>query len=184
MRLEPVIGVLAGCGGAGASTLAAVLAATLGERDGHAYLIDCDPLGGGIDVLLGRERAPGPRWDQVRLRGGSLDPATLRESLPRWGRVSFLAADSARPIDPAALDQVVTAAAAMSPVLLDLSRSRSAARRTALERCDQVLLVTAAEVRAVTATALVAAALDPARSHVVVRGSSRNLPAQHIGDLL
>jgi secretion/DNA translocation related CpaE-like protein len=184
MRLNPVIGVLAGCGGAGASVLAAVLAGLLAERDGHAFLIDCDPFGGGIDVLLGCERQPGPRWGQVRLRGGPLDPVTLRQSLPRWQRVSFLAADSAQPLDPDAVDQLIGAAASMSPVLLDLPRQLSAAGRVALDRCQQVVLVTAAEVRAVTASALVAARLDRDRGHLVVRGSSRSLPPEQIGELL
>src|SRR5437879_9450609 len=86
MDSGPVIGVLSGCGGAGASVLAAVLAAAA-ER---CMLIDCDHLGGGIDVLLGCERVPGPRWRHVRLRGGELDPSVLLDGLPRWRDVSFL----------------------------------------------------------------------------------------------
>ena len=83
----PVIGVSSGCGGAGASVFAAVLAAC---ADPPALLLDADPTGGGLDVLLGCEQLPGPRWPDLRLRGGTLDPAGLLAALPRWGPVAFL----------------------------------------------------------------------------------------------
>jgi secretion/DNA translocation related CpaE-like protein len=180
MRVHPVIGVASGCGGAGASVLAAVLAGCAADRAGHAFLIDCDPSGGGIDVLLGCEQQPGPRWAQVRLRGGPLDPATLRDGLPRWRAVSFLAADSPRPLDPVAVARVLDSAAAVSPVLVDLPRSGSGR----LVDCDRIVLVTAAEVRAVTATAMLAPGYQPDRTTVVVRGSSRSLPPGHLAELL
>ena len=184
MSVRPVVGVLAGCGGAGASLFAAVLAGCAAERDGHAFLIDCDPPAGGIDVLLGCERLPGPRWGQVRLAGGVLDPGVLLESLPRWQQVSFLAADSAAPLDPTAVGLVLAAASSVSAVVVDLPRTPSEAVRAAMRCCDLVVLVTVAEVRAVTAGAMVAAGLDPKRAAVLVRGSSRSLPPRHIGQLL
>ncbi len=178
-----MIGVLSGCGGAGASTFAAILAGCAASRAGHAFLLDCDPLGGGIDVLLGCEQLTGPRWSQVRLRGGSLDPAVLRESLPCWHGVSFLSTDSAAPPDPDAVHQVAAAGASVSPVLLDLPRSQPS-QLAAAQLCDRIVLVTAAEVRAVTATATLAAGCEPARTSVVVRGSSRSLPPWQIAELL
>jgi secretion/DNA translocation related CpaE-like protein len=184
MSVRPMVGVLAGCGGAGASLFAAVLAGCAAERDGHAFLIDCDPPGGGIDVLLGCERLPGPRWGQVRLAGGVLDPGVLLDSLPRWQQVSFLAADSAAPLDPAAVEPVLEAASSVSTVVVDLPRTPSDAVRAAMRRCDLLVLVTVAEVRAVTAAAMVAAGLDPRRTAVLVRGVSRSLPPRHIGELL
>ena len=45
-------------------------------------------------------------------------------------------------------------------------------------------VVTPAEVRGVTATAVLAPGLDPERGGLVVRGASRSLPAGHIGELL
>lgn len=179
-----MIGVLSGCGGAGASVFAAVLAGCAAERAGHSFLIDCDPPGGGIDVLLGCEQLSGPRWAQVRLRGGELDPEVLHEALPRWNLVSFLAADTAAALDAAAVTAVIGAAASMSPVLLDLPRAPTEAGRAAADRCDRLVLVTVAEVRALTATAMVAAGLDPDRTSVLVRGSSRSLPPAQIGSLL
>ena len=179
MSAEPVIGVLSGCGGAGASTFAAVLA---GCAAPPAFLLDCDPLGGGIDVLLGCEQLPGPRWGQVRLRGGPLDPQVLLTGLPRWHHVRFLAADS--PPADAAVGTVIEAAAMVAPTVLDLPRASSPVRTAALRRCDLVVLVTPAEVRAVTATAMIAPGLDPARTVLVIRGSSRELRAGQIAELL
>jgi hypothetical protein len=53
-----------------------------------------------------------------------------------------------------------------------------------LARCELVVLVTVAEVRAVTAAALVAAGLDSSRTVLAVRGTSRSLPRPRIGQLL
>lgn len=189
MGVHPVIGVVSGCGGGGASVLAATLAGCAGEPRsggglGRAFLIDCDPLGGGIDVLLGCEQVPGPRWGQVRLRGGFLDPAVLLDTLPRWGRVRFLAADTPDGPGPESLAGVIAAAASVAPVVLDLPRWPSAVRTVALHRCDHVVLVTPAEVRAVTSSAVVSAGLDDRITGVAVRGVSRSLPAGRIGVLL
>jgi secretion/DNA translocation related CpaE-like protein len=181
MGTEPVIGVLSGCGGAGASTFAAVLAGSVGRP---AFLLDCDPLGGGIDVLLGCEREAGPRWAQVRVRGGPLDPQLLLTGLPRWHEVRFLAADSQQSLTEAAVIAVVDAAASVAPTVLDLPRAGSAARSAALRRCDLVVLVTSAEVRGLTAAAMIAPGLDERRTVLVVRGPSRTLPARQIAALL
>ncbi len=178
---EPVIGVLAGCGGAGASTFAAVLAGCAGPP---AFLLDCDPLGGGIDVLLGCEQAAGPRWGQVRLRGGPLDPQVLLTGLPCWEQVRFLAADSQQSLPESAVATVVDAAAEAAPTVLDLPRAGSPMRSAALERCDLVVLVTQAEVRAATAAAMIAPALAERRTALVVRGGSRGLPAARLATLL
>lgn len=189
MTAHPTISVLAGCGGAGASVFAAVLASCAAapagaSRAGQAFLIDCDPVGGGLDVLLGCERQAGSRWSQVRLRGGGLDPAVLRDCLPRWHQVSVLAVDAPNALDPAALTQLVDAAALAGPVILDLARWPSPIRAAALSRCELTILLTPAEVRAVTASAAVAAELDPARTALVIRGSAPSLPVERIGALL
>src|SRR6185312_4996474 len=184
MRAHPVIGVLAGCGGAGASVFAAVLAGQAAQQDRHSFLIDCDPVGGGLDVLLGCEQLPGPRWGQVRLAGAALDPAVLVDSLPRWQQVSFLSPDSGRPPDPVPVASVLQAARTVSTVVIDLPRAPSELRRVALRACDLVVLVMVAELRALTATALVASGLDPGRTLVLVRGSARSLSPGRIGELL
>lgn len=176
--------MLAGCGGAGASVFAAVLAGSAAARTGQAFLLDCDPVGGGIDVLLGCERAAGSRWSQVRLRGGGLDPSVLRDCLPSWHQVSVLAVDDPDALDPAAVGPIADAAGLAGPVVLDLARWPSPIREAALGCCDLTVLLTPAEVRAVAASAAVAAGLDPVRTALVVRGSAASLPAGRIGGLL
>jgi secretion/DNA translocation related CpaE-like protein len=184
----PVVGVVSGCGGAGASVFSAVLAG-VAALWGVAFLVDCDPLGGGIDVLLGCEQTAGARWKQVQVRGGELDPELLRDGLPTWGGVSFLAADSPIPLDPLAVGSVMSAAAKVGPVVLDLPRWSTDARLPALEACDLVVLVTPAEVRAVTSSSVVLAGLAAdgvplPRVAVAVRGTSRVLAPSRISSLL
>jgi secretion/DNA translocation related CpaE-like protein len=178
-----VIGVLAGCGGAGASVFAAVLAGCAAAA-GPSLLVDCDAMGGGIDVLLGCEQVPGPRWRQVRLGGGDLDSGVLLGSLPRWEDACFLAADDTAELDPDTVRTVVEAGAQQATVVLDLPRWPSKLRATALACCDRILLVVPAEVRAVTAAAFLASGLPPDRTAVAVRGVCRSLPADRIGSLL
>ena len=124
-----VVGVLGGSGGVGASTFAAALATSAGR----SVLVDTDPVGGGIDVLLGIEAVPGARWSGLQVDGGRLDPHLLDEGLPRWRDVRVLAADVA----PAAqaVRQVVSAAAELGVVVVDLPREPGPLRSAALECC-------------------------------------------------
>ncbi len=62
----PLVAVVGGRGGAGASVLATALALTAARRDLEVTLLDLDPLGGGLDLLLGAEAAPGLRWGDLR----------------------------------------------------------------------------------------------------------------------
>ena len=84
----PVIAVTAGRGGAGASVFAVALAQTADE----ALLIDLDPFGGGIDLLVGSESATGLRWPDLSVLGGRLNWTAVRDALPRQHRVSVLSA--------------------------------------------------------------------------------------------
>ena len=61
-----LLAVVGGAGGAGASTVAAGLcfAAALSGR--RALLLDCDPIGGGIDLLVGAERIDGSALAPIR----------------------------------------------------------------------------------------------------------------------
>src|ERR1700712_2384644 len=58
------IGVIGGSGGAGATVFAAALAG-LASATGPTLLLDADPLGAGIDRVLGLESAAGIRWDAM-----------------------------------------------------------------------------------------------------------------------
>ena len=145
---RPVIGVVGGSGGAGASTFAAVLAATAAAGDGAGVLVDLDPAAGGLDVLLGIEDVPGARWSGLRLGGGRLDPAVLVDGLPGWSSVAVLSADTLP--EPEAVSQVLAVARAVAPVVVDLGRWDSPARAAAVEQCSLTVLVCRADVRSVT----------------------------------
>lgn len=164
---DVVIGVVGGSGGVGASSFAAVIASAALP----AVLIDVDPVGGGVDVLLGIEAVPGARWSGLRLDGGRLDPALLADGLPRWRDVAVLAADGDGPTPAAAL-QVIEAAARLGTVVLDLPRGPSPLRAASLRRCMLCVVVAAAEVREVAAARAVLRSVAGVAVGVVVRRGS------------
>ena len=84
-----LIGVLGGSGGAGATTLACAIGQTA-SRSGDAVVVDCDPLGPGIDRVLGLEAHDGFRWDALCQTTGRLSARSLREALPRRGPLGVL----------------------------------------------------------------------------------------------
>jgi secretion/DNA translocation related CpaE-like protein len=172
-----VVGVIGGRGGAGASTLACALAVT-GDRAGRrTTLVDADPLGGGIDLLLGGEDTGGLRWPELTGASGRVDGAALREALPRVGELAVLSWDrgDALAIPPAAMTAVLDAAARASDlVVVDLPRHDDPAAEVVLPRLDATLLVVPAEVRATAAAARVCARVTGRCRdlQLVVRGPS------------
>jgi secretion/DNA translocation related CpaE-like protein len=178
----PIVGVVGGCGGTGASTFACVLAATA-VSEAPAVLVDLDPVAGGIDVLLGIEAVPGARWSGLRLSGGRLDPGVLAEGLPQWASVAVLSADVMPEADVVA--QALDVASRAAPVIVDLGRWDNAARRVALERCGLVVLLCGSDVRSVTGARAVALSLGDQPVGVVVVRAGRDLaPASRIAELV
>lgn len=88
-RRAPVIGVVGGSGGAGASTLAAALTQSA-AAEGTALLVDLDPNGPGGALLLGVGGERDVGWEALAERGGRMAGHALREALPRRGGVSVL----------------------------------------------------------------------------------------------
>jgi hypothetical protein len=171
--VAPVIGVVGGSGGVGASTLAAGLArlAANGESAARAVLVEVDPTSGGIDVLLGTEGVPGPRWSGLRLAGGRLEAAALAEGLPTWSSVAFVAADVTPSAD--AVAQLLPVARRVGPVVVDLPRWPASARSAALTRCDLVVLITGSDVASIAGARSVAAGLGTGmRTALIVRGGA------------
>lgn len=174
----PVVAVLAGRGGAGAS----VFAATLAQMAPESLLIDGDPWGGGIDLVLGSETEPGLRWPDLSLAGGRLSYAALRDALPRRHGVSVLSGSrvlsgvvSSNEISAAALGAVIDAGSrAGVPVVCDVARRPTPASETAVVVADLVVLITTADVRSCAATAATAqwASAGNPNTGVVVRGPS------------
>ncbi|MFI0897170.1 septum site-determining protein Ssd [Streptomyces sp. NPDC020983] len=169
------VGVVGGRGGAGASTLACALAVTSARAGRRTMLIDGDPLGGGLDILVGAERSRGLRWPALADSRGRVNSGVLEESLPRLDALSVLSWDRG--------DSVVIPAPAMRSVLgaarrrgglvvVDLPRRVDEAVAETLAQIDIGLLVVPAELRAVAAAARVAAAFTLVLKdlRVVVRG--------------
>lgn len=80
-RLVAVVGAVGGCG---VSTLAAALAVRAASTT-RTLLVECDPGGTGIDLLLGVESEPGLRVDDVRSVLGGPDPDALWAAVPVAG---------------------------------------------------------------------------------------------------
>lgn len=169
------IAVMGGRGGAGASVLAATLASSAARRGLRTLLVDGDPLGGGIDLVLGAERAPGARWSDYSERRGRLNSTALHDSLPACAGLAILSwhRGAVDPVAPETMRSVLDAAArGFDLVVVDLPRQLTDASAEALAAADMTLIVVPAEVRAAVAADRVA---DQARRYtrdlrLVVRG--------------
>lgn len=170
-----VVAVLGGRGGAGASVLAGALAVTAARAGRRTLLVDADPLGGGLDLILGWEGLDGLRWPGLASTDGQLDPLALVGSLPQRGDLVMVSFDRGEPLPlPAAAMAAVLDAGrrARDLVVVDLPRGLDDAAVAALQGADHTLLVVPAELRATAAATQVAkaAALHCASLSVVVRG--------------
>ncbi len=179
-----VVAVVGGCGGAGASSLAVAIA----QAAGDALVVDLDPWGGGIDLLVGGESAPGLRWPDLVLEGGRLNWSAVREALPRHRGISVLSGTrhgyelSAAPVD-AVVDAGRRGGVA---VVCDLPRRLTDATQAALDAADLVVVVSRCDVRACAATAAmvpVLAAANPSLGLVVRGPSPGGLGAREIADI-
>ena len=169
------VAVLGAVGGVGASTFAAALAWVAG-----GLLVDLDPVGGGVDVLLGIEHTPGARWSGLRLGGGTLDPALLAGGLPAWRGVRVLAADRSPPVD--AVAPVCASGAERGTVVADLPRVPCELREAAVAVADVVLVLARCTVRSLAAARAVVPTLDaPATGLVLRRGE---VPLAEVRDAL
>jgi len=174
----PVVAVLAGRGGAGASVFATALAQVAAE----SLLIDGDPWGGGLDLVLGTETDSGLRWPDLSSAGGRLSYPALKDALPGYHGVSLLSCSRAFSGDPAGnnissppLAAVIDAGSrAGVTVVCDVARQPTPAAETALAAADLVLLITTADVRSCAASAATAqwASAGNPNIAVLVRGPS------------
>ncbi|KUH39872.1 MULTISPECIES: septum site-determining protein Ssd [Streptomyces] len=174
-RQALTVGVIGGRGGAGASTLACALAVAAARGGRRTMLVDGDPLGGGLDVLLGGERERGLRWPDFAASQGRVAGAALEESLPSLHGLRLLSWDRGETVavPPEAMRSVLAAARRCGGVVVvDLPRRVDDATVEALAQLDMGLLVVPGELRAVAAARRVAAmagmVLDDLR--LVVRG--------------
>ncbi|BET48649.1 septum formation initiator [Kitasatospora aureofaciens] len=156
------VGVIGGRGGAGASTLACALAVTSAREGLRSLLVDADPMGGGLDVLLGGETADGLRWPAFAASRGRVGGGALEESLPELHSLRVLSWDRGDCVAvPAPAVRAVLAAARRrgGTVVVDLPRRVDDGVAEALAQLDIGILVVPAELRAVAAAGRVAAAV-------------------------
>ena len=176
-RREPgrLVAVVGGRGGAGATTLAVALSLAAVRRGRSVLVVDGDPLGGGIDLVLHGEHANGLRWPDLVGTRGRLAGDALVAALPRLEGLSVLSWDRGEPATvPVDAVAAVLAAARQSAdlVVADLPRTLDDATREVLTAADTTLLVVPAELRAAAAAARVAARLGSVYRdlRLVVRG--------------
>ncbi|ONI81875.1 hypothetical protein ALI22I_37410 [Saccharothrix sp. ALI-22-I] len=149
-----VLAVLGARGGAGASVLSVAVGQAVLSMGGHGLLVDCDPLGGGLDLTLGAERQEGLRWPTLQLTGGRVPAAALRSALPgrtgRRGSLTVLSCGRTGPgPEPDAVVAVIEAGRrAGGTVVCDVPRQLTDAACAALDRADLAVLVVPADVKA------------------------------------
>jgi secretion/DNA translocation related CpaE-like protein len=173
----PLIAVIGGRGGAGSTTLACGLSLAALRQGRRALLVDADPLGGGIDLVLGGESDNGLRWPDLSATRGRLPAHALASALPQMSGVAVLSWDrgDTHSAGPEAMESVLAAGRwAHDVVVVDVPRRPDAAGLLALKAATTTLLVVPAEVRAAAAASRVAssAGLACRDLRVVVRGPS------------
>lgn len=179
----PVVAVLGGSGGVGASTLAASLSCLAANRWGAAALVETDVVGGGIDLLLGAETSGGWRWP--RLSGAQGQVGDLRPYLPAVAGVSVVSMARGPSVD---LTREPLAAIVGSlrrthdAVVLDPGRSLTLAARESVRLAARVVLVVQAGVRGVAAAREVVRAHQLQDAWVAVTG--RGLSGSVVSDAL
>ncbi len=167
-----VVGVIAGRGGAGASVFAAALA----QAASDPLLVDLDPWGGGIELLLGSEATAGLRWPDLAVQGGRLNWPAVRDALPCHRGVSVLSGTRrVHELDVRAVDAVIDAGRrGGATVLCDVPRRLTDAAVSVLDAADLLVVVGQCDVRACAATSAIATALRAVNPNIglVVRGPS------------
>ncbi|GAA2442325.1 septum formation initiator [Actinomadura vinacea] len=172
--LGTLVCVLGATGGVGASVLSAALGVTAARSGLRTLLIDGDPYGGGIDLVVGIEEHQGARWPDFAARSGRLSATNLYEALPRLGDLSVLSAERgtlSTVTDDAAPALIDAGVRAFDLVIIDVPRYQGEVGRPGLRVADTTLVVVPAEVRATLAADSLVAALRDASSdmRVIVR---------------
>ena len=165
-----VLGVLGGCGGAGASTLACWLSSAAVDAGESVLLVDGDPWGAGVEWALGATEVEGIRWPDLEDLDGSLNPVQLAAGLPAVGGFSLLARGEGEPSTDTAVVSAVMEAARSGFGLTIVDLGRRPGLESLLPFCDQVLVVVPGRPGAVLAARAVLPYLGQTSARVVVRG--------------
>jgi secretion/DNA translocation related CpaE-like protein len=182
------VGVVPGSGGSGATTFACALALTAARRR-QAMLLDLDPLGPGVDRVVGLDAPTGVRWDALASSRGRLGSRSLRAALPEKDGLAVLTWDLGSPVDldGGSVREVLSAARRGNDVVVvDLPRGVDDVTAEVLSRCDRVLVVANASVAGVASAGKVAAVLGTLNENlgVVVRARGAAVPPDHVAATL
>jgi secretion/DNA translocation related CpaE-like protein len=182
------VGVLGGAGGVGASLFAAAVALTCARRV-DTVLVDADRWGAGLDQLVGVEPGDGVRWDALLGGRGRLSGRSVRDALPRRGRLSLLGWPDRRPDTVSALPEAITEIVdavrrSAALIVVDLGRHPDPLVTEFTRRIDLLMVVTTTSVPAVTAAARTLRRSDGTEAAVVVRRTTGGLAPETVGALL
>lgn len=168
-----LVAVVGGSGGVGASTCAAALATTAAASGRRSVLVDADPLGGGLDLLMGAEHIEGWRWPQLARASGHL--GDLSGLLPQVDGIDLLASGRGGPptswLTPGPLLAVLRSTARSHDLtVLDLPRWLSGVEQEATVTADLVLVLVRADLRGLAAARELAGRLPDQETQVLLRG--------------
>ena len=156
-----VVAVVGARGGAGASTLCAAVGLQAVAERLPCVLVDGDPLGGDLDLLLDVADEPGLRWDDLAQASGRLPASPLAAALPRRDDLALLCARHRCAIPAAATGAVLGALArGFDLVLVDVGHRLPLSGNPVLAQADVVLVATTADLRGVASGRRVVADLD------------------------
>ena len=188
-RNGKVVCVLGGSGGVGASTLAvnvAICAARMGVR---GLVVDADPWGGGLDLLLGAEDITGARWADLHHVSGHLPAGHLDAALPRVADVAVLSCtrtDAGLPAHETMTAVLAAGRRSHDLVVVDCSRCADDLLSVVLAASDAAVLLVGDHVRATAAAARRHGWLRTkvASVQVVQASSPRGIPGDDIAHAL
>ena len=195
-----VVGVLAGSGGAGATTLACWLAHAAVRNGVSALLVDGDPWGGSLELALGALDVHGVRWPDLADVRGTLNPLQLISNLPQVEGFSLLSMrlpvreqpgeeqpGGGAPSYPGArpVAAVVSAArAGYQLTVVDLAR-HAAGLDLLLPSCDALLVIVPGQIRQLLAARAMLADVGTLPALGVIRGPvDDGLDEQQASDIL
>lgn len=159
-------------GGLGASTLSAGVAADAASAGLRTALVELDPAGGGMDLLLGAERVEGWRWPELASARGTV--RELDQHLPALDAVTLVSAGR----EPCQVGQAARAAVVASLAadhdLVILDRGHLPAEAVGGMTVDRRVAVIGADLRSLMVAR--AAGLSGA-TPVLRQGPGRRMPA-------
>lgn len=147
-----VVTMVGGSGGIGTSTTAAGLAWAGARRGLATLLVDLDPIGGGVDLLIGIEQLDGWRWPRLRSASGQL--GDLRGQLPQLEEMDVLSmgrGEVSEPTTDAVTAVLSSAGHSHGLVVLDLGRDLGPSGREAVRLSDVTILLAGTDVRSLAA---------------------------------